>query len=175
MEAEEHRQYFRCFSGKRNFAPSVEDSDWYHIKSLQLMNGPANYPEDGDNIGVVETWTPPAPKEITSVVMDDIVREVASGEWRDDIRSPMWVGKAIASAFNIDPEDQKDQIKGVIKALLKDGTLKRVAGRNDDHKACIYIRVGTPKPVEQKPVEGTVEPARRPDLHLVPKPRKPPK
>ena len=69
----------------------------------------------------------------------------------------MWVGKAIASAFNIDPEDQKDQIKGVIKALLKDGFLKRVAG------ATMTIRIASTSgsarpPVEQKPVRARLSP-----------------
>src|SRR6266511_3052602 len=57
---ENHRVYFRSFSGKRNFAPSIEDSDWYHIEGVQLMNGPASFTAEGDNIGVIEKWTPPA-------------------------------------------------------------------------------------------------------------------
>jgi hypothetical protein len=47
---ENHRQYFRSFSGKRNFAPHIDDSDWFHIESVRLNNGPPNFTADGDSI-----------------------------------------------------------------------------------------------------------------------------
>ena len=38
---EERRRgyYFRTFSGKRNFAPPIEQSDWFELKTVQLDNG----------------------------------------------------------------------------------------------------------------------------------------
>jgi hypothetical protein len=36
-------RYFRVFSGKRNFAPATDDSDWYHLESVPLHNGKMLY------------------------------------------------------------------------------------------------------------------------------------
>ena len=40
MGVDNYRQYFRSFSGKLNFAPPIDDSDWYRIAGVTLMNGP---------------------------------------------------------------------------------------------------------------------------------------
>src|SRR6516165_10221111 len=44
--------YFRAFSGKRNFAPPLDESDWFKFVSVQLNNSPLF----GDDVGVVERW-----------------------------------------------------------------------------------------------------------------------
>ena len=161
FNVENHRRYFRSFSGKRNFAPSADDSDWYHIESVELHNGPANISEAGDNIGVVETWAPPAAQEINSQILANIKKEVAAGEWREHVLSPMWVGKAIATALDIDPDDQQDQLKEVVKALLKDGTLKRVQGRSHDHKPCMFIQLGDGPQEQAQPTRRQLKPRPR--------------
>jgi hypothetical protein len=43
------RKYFKEFNGKRNFAPSADDSDWFELVSVMLDNGGMF----GDDIGVV--------------------------------------------------------------------------------------------------------------------------
>jgi hypothetical protein len=70
-----------------------------------------NSPLFGNEIGVVERWEHPL-KGGTAVdsSMDEISeirREIASSsEWREDQRADMWVGKAIATALNIDSEEK---------------------------------------------------------------------
>jgi hypothetical protein len=139
---EKHRQYFRVFSGKRNFAPHIEDSHWYHIESVQLNNGPPNYSFDGDNIGVVERWTMPEVADLTPEEVTNIMRAVEGAQWRENIRATMWVGKAIAQVLGLDPELQREQIKTLIQRLLLGRVLKTVPGQSSDRKGVMYVEVG---------------------------------
>jgi hypothetical protein len=60
------------FNGKRNFAPPAEVSDWFEIKSVDLRNG--------DNVGVVTTWSYPATKTgIAPEAADRILTEIGRG------------------------------------------------------------------------------------------------
>jgi AAA domain len=43
--------FFRSFNGKRNFAPPVDDSDWYMFQSIVLNNRTTDTHNDGDSIG----------------------------------------------------------------------------------------------------------------------------
>ena len=92
LGVDNYRQFFRVFSGKRNFAPQLEDSKWFHIEDVILNNGKGARPQtpgqqirrftiDGDHIGVVETWEPPEAK-VTEENIADIKKVLASGEWR---------------------------------------------------------------------------------------------
>jgi hypothetical protein len=90
MSAKEHAQllevqpemmpagfYFRAFNGKRNFAPPADQSDWFKLESVVLLNG--------DDVGVVtawqypETWEDLSP-ELTALVLDDIDRGMPDGQ-----------------------------------------------------------------------------------------------
>ena len=68
--------YFRGWDGKWNFAPPAEQSDWFRLESVVLANG--------DNVGVVTSWTYPAAlgdisPELTAVILDDIDRGTPAG------------------------------------------------------------------------------------------------
>jgi hypothetical protein len=108
----DYRQYFRAFSGKLNFAPSTEDSEWYHIKSVPVMNGALPYTNSdggngGDNVGVVEAWSMPSAKELMPETIEAIRKAVARTEWRDHVLADMWVGKAVAQVLGLDPEQDR--------------------------------------------------------------------
>jgi DNA polymerase len=69
--------YFRSFNGKRNFAPPADQSDWFKLESILLLNG--------DNVGVVtrwqypETWSDLSP-EITDLILSDIDQGMPNGQ-----------------------------------------------------------------------------------------------
>ena len=127
----DYRQYFRAFSGKLNFAPPTENSEWYHIKSVPVMNGALPYTDPnggngGDNVGVVEAWSLPEAAALSPEDIEAIKKEVAKSEWREDVRAAMWVGNAIAQILGLDPELDKYQIKQVIRKLISEKVLKRI-------------------------------------------------
>ena len=137
-------QYFRAFSGKLNFAPPTEDSEWYHIKSVPVMNGTSpltdpNGGNGGDDVGVVEAWSLPEAAALSPEDIEAIKKEVTTPVWREDVRAAMWIGKAIAQILGLDPEQDKYQIKEVIKKLISEKVLKTVPGKSDRRKDCVYV------------------------------------
>jgi hypothetical protein len=142
-----YRQYFRAFSGKLNFAPPTEKSDWYQTMSVPVMNGRLPYIDPyggngGDDVGVVEAWSRPEAEELTPENIEAIKNEVAKAEWRQDVRAGMWVGKAIAPIIGLDPELDKDQIKQIIRELIFQKVLKTTPGKTRDRKSCVFVVPG---------------------------------
>jgi hypothetical protein len=156
------REYFRAYNGKRNFAPSVEDSDWYHIEGVRLNNGPADCPTAGDNIGVVEKWEPPDininTKELTTTAIAEIVKKVAGATWRKDSRADMWIGEVIGDVLNLDPDTQKEEIKNWLKLLLSRKILKVVAGK--DHRRHDVMQVVPGEAATEQPEAQPEQPFR---------------
>jgi hypothetical protein len=136
-----HRSYFRAFSGKLNFAPPTDQSDWYRFVSVQLDNAGTLFGGDGDSVGVVESWQHPGAVEVEigTDKADAIKRALASGQWREDPRAAMWAGKAVGHVLGLDPEDDAAAIKKAIKKLIEDGVLKTIDGRTDRRKLCLFI------------------------------------
>jgi hypothetical protein len=119
--------FFRSFSGKRNFAPPLDESDWFRFVSVELNNSPLF----GDDVGVVEHWQLPSvqqadlrPHTIASI-MEKVGREL---RWRDYPTSDMWVGKAVAEVLGFDPTDDIIAVKAAIKKLKKMRALKETTG-----------------------------------------------
>lgn len=143
---EDYRRYFRGFSGKLNFAPSTDQSDWFRITSVSILNGPSLIADfdgsnGGDDVGVVEAWKHPGTREV-QLTPENIIAiklAVAQGEWRDSVQAGMWVGKAIGPILRLDPEDDKPAIKKTIKKLITDGVLKTITGRSEARKSCLFV------------------------------------
>jgi hypothetical protein len=74
---------------------------------------------------------------------------VRKGVWRHDVRSPAWVGKAIASVLDLDADEQKDTLKRIIKQWITNNILKVVMGKDSDGKEREFIEVGPAAPVRQ--------------------------
>jgi hypothetical protein len=141
------RQHFRAFSGKLNFAPPTEKSEWYHIASVPVMNGALPYRDPnggngGDEVGVVEAWSAPEAAALSPENIEAIKEAVAKPVWRADIRASMWVGEAIAQILGLDPELDRDQIKQVIRKLISEKVLKTIPGKSDRRKDCVFVVPG---------------------------------
>ena len=145
LDVEQYKQYFRAFSGKRNFAPDLDASEWYFLDSVVLNNGPPNCPMDGDSIGVVTPWTMPKDRDLTPEDCEAIKQAVGAAEWREDARAEMWVGKAIAPIVRLDANNDRAQLKRMVKKLTDLGILKAVPGKKADRKPCLLIVPGEAK------------------------------
>lgn len=131
------KRYFRAFSGKLNFAPPTDKSTWYWLVSVPILNGSMDYfsadgGNGGDDVGVVEAWELPSmvdvevtPEQLAAI--KDAVKQ-GNGEWRDDMRAEMWVGKAIAPVLGLDADDAKPKLRKLIKKLVGENELKVITG-----------------------------------------------
>ena len=138
--------YFRAFSGKLNFAPPSDKSDWYHLANITLNNCPLlegviDLGDEGDHVGVVEAWDHPSKNKVdlSPDELQEIRRQIEGSEWRESSQADMWVGKAIATALNLDVDEDKKSIKSTINKLLKTGVLKRVPRKGKDRHECNFI------------------------------------
>jgi hypothetical protein len=135
--------YFRSFSGKLSFAPPADKSDWFHFVSVSLNNGGGgDVSLEGDDVGVVEAWDHPmkggTAVDLSMDQISEIRREIAGSEWREDMRSDMWAGKAIATALNMDV-DGKARLKSILSKLILTRNLKRVTRKDKARRERVYI------------------------------------
>jgi hypothetical protein len=112
--------YFRTFSGKRSFAPPADQSDWFEIKNITLLNG--------DDVGVVTAWKYPASQvPITPEVTECIIREINEG-LPDGQRFSNHAQAATArQAWPIVQkhcsDKTKDQCRRIVAGWIKEGLL----------------------------------------------------
>ena len=151
MGVDNYKLHFRSFSGKLNFAPPIDDSDWFRIAGVTLMNGP--HGSAGDNIGAVEAWQAPEEAEMTPDKVVGIQNAVANGNWRDNVRAEMWAGKVIGPIVGLDPDDdnEKRRLNRLIGKLIKDGYLRREPGKTPGRKDTIFLVPGDIEPVPTDP------------------------
>jgi hypothetical protein len=136
--------HFREFSGKRNFAPPIDQSTWYELVNISLGQFTI-----GDNVGVVTLWAHPGSKdvELTAYHIGEIKKAVGANEWRDDIRATMWVGKAVAPILGLSPVDDAVAVKRIIERLITNGALKRVRGKRDRKDTILVVPGDDTKPL----------------------------
>jgi hypothetical protein len=134
--------YFRSFSGKRNFAPPSDQSDWYHLASIDIDNC---QPLFGDEIGVVEKWEHPVKKagdlspDIIRQIMDEVGTEP---RWRDYPTAEMWVGRPVARVLGLDRDEHQLRIKKHIKELKKKGALADQIALDDRRRERTFVVSG---------------------------------
>ena len=134
-KVDNHRNYFRCDSGKANYMPPATGSQWFEKVSITLPNVDIFDDSDdacGDCMGVVVPWR--FPQVFDNVTPDHMraVRDMArEGDYRADPRSPDWIGRAIAEVLDLDTEEDKGRVKAILKAWLNKGVL-RVSKHKDE-------------------------------------------
>jgi AAA domain len=145
LKLTDHWRYLRLFSGKVNYAPQMSDSEWYRIESVTLDN---NYPFPGESVSAVVSWQHPGTKALmpTSRDLDEIKQRMGNGLDREDVRSSSWAGRGVAEVMGLDQEDDRDQIKKLLKAMARDDRLKTVS-RNDKkgNSRSFYVWVNDPE------------------------------
>jgi hypothetical protein len=140
---DQHWRYFCVDDGKANMAP-LADRRWFKLASVDLGNCTDLYPE-GDNVGVVTTWTPPNPLEgVTGDDFERAAREIRSGNWKENVQAKDWVGKPIAKALglNLNVKADKAKVRGLIDIWLKASSLAVVEDTDpESRKKKKFVRV----------------------------------
>jgi hypothetical protein len=91
---------------------------------------------------VVAAWKPPASKDLlTPEAVDAIKLKVQEGEWREDVRATLWVGKAIAEVLGLDAGEHKNIIKQVLQTLIATKVLKCRSGLDQHRRGVLFVEV----------------------------------
>jgi AAA domain len=144
IPAEERRFYFRLDKGEKdNMRPPLENAEWRKLVSVHLGNQTPDNPEDV--VGVVTKWEIPGALDgLTTADLLRVQKKIAEGEWREDIRSTNWAGKAVAEVLGLDLSEPKARanIKTMLQTWIKTGALKiaiRLASNRHERK---FVEVG---------------------------------
>jgi len=149
------RPYFKFGDAKNNLAlvKAGGESEWFHLKSVQLGNGEGadafERAADGDSVGVVTI------AKLDAVVSNsgdrnqqaELVSLIDAGEWKRDVRAgDAWAGRAIAMAYgyDLDEDEDKGKVKQILKALLKENVLKeemRYDAKNKNNRLYVVSNI----------------------------------
>lgn len=122
---DEVRRYISVADDKHNRAPA-EAADWFRLVPVDLGNGSGGNLDFGDSIAVVESFKLEKPSlEISDEDHNEILRVIAAGDWRDNVQSDAWVGKAFAEVLKVDHEDKREKatINRMKAQWLREGIL----------------------------------------------------
>jgi hypothetical protein len=150
-----HDRYFREFSGKRNFAPPISESTWYRLANIEVDNGRDvvdGKRVGGDQVGVVEPWTYPQARSVnlSPETIEAIKQKVGTKpRYKEHALADMWVGKPVAEVLGLDPEDDKEAIKAVVKRLMAMKALRRQAGMDKVRREPKTFVVAGEGPIDQ--------------------------
>jgi AAA domain len=131
------RSYFHIDNGKANFAPPPEKAEWRKFVSVELGNG--------DSVGAVTPWQMPSAFDgMTAADLLKVQKKIAEGEWRENVQSAEWAGKAVAEVLGLDLSEPKARadIKTMLQTWIKNGVLKVSIRRALDRKERKFIEVG---------------------------------
>lgn len=137
------RLHFRTLQDKANLAPPADKSDWYLIESVDLANASAFEPSD--QVGVVTAWKWPDPlADVTVAHLRAAQTVVSKGRWRENVQAKDWVGRAIAQAMHLNPDDKTDRakIKNALRTWMANGMFVRVVGKDERREERTFIEVG---------------------------------
>ena len=126
--------YFRVQNDKANLAPP-DKAAWYRMNNVSLDNG--------DQVGVACPWKWPEIFDgLSTRHLTAVQKAVDVGEWRADVRSPEWVGYAVAQALEYDVENSRRRISALLKDWVKNGALKIVEREDDERHKRKFVVVG---------------------------------
>jgi hypothetical protein len=126
--------YFRTQNDKANLAPP-DKAAWYRMNNVSLDNG--------DQVGVACPWTWPELFDgLSTRHLIAVQKAVEQGEWRADVRSPEWVGFAVAQALDMDAETSRKRISGLLKQWIANKALEVVEKEAADRHKYKFVVVG---------------------------------
>jgi hypothetical protein len=142
LSEDERRLHIRITNGKANAGP-LGKAKWMRLVVENLANG--------DAVAAASPFSPPDPfKNVTTADMELARKLAATGEYRADMRSPKWIGYALATHFDLkivhkgnnDPKDL-EQLKSIIKTWLSNKVLKIEERKDNDNKTREYMAAGS--------------------------------
>jgi hypothetical protein len=143
-EVERPRTYFRVDNGKANLAPPPDRSEWFHLASVSLENGPAGSFDMSDHVAVVEPWEWPDPMANVSVAdLRKAQAATADGKWRENPQAADWIGKPIAAALGITLDKAGTaKVKAMLKMWVANGMFVVVQDTDEKRNKRSFVRVG---------------------------------
>ncbi len=144
---EDRRLYFRVEKGKSNLSRPAADAEWYFLASISLGNGPnPEQPDHGaDNVGVVTAFEyVEVSLQVTPEQEAEICKTIGAGAYRYDIRSPDWVGNAIARELgnNADDKTIRKALTGIIQNMISRGLLAVSEGKDKAGRPRGFVTLG---------------------------------
>ncbi|WP_426442047.1 AAA family ATPase [Bradyrhizobium genosp. P] len=145
LSEDERRLHIRITNGKANMGP-LGKAKWMKLVVENLANG--------DAVAVASSWSPPDPfKNVTTADMELARTLAATGEYRADMRSPKWIGYALAKHFDLpivhkgnnQPKDL-ERLKTIIKTWLSNKVLKIEERKDEEGKSREFMVAGSFKP-----------------------------
>jgi AAA domain len=145
MSEDDRKLHIRIANGKANMGP-LGKAKWMKLLVEDLVNG--------DHVAVASPWSPPDPfKGLTTTDMELARTLAATGEYRADMRSPKWIGYALATHFSLslshkghrDPKDLA-RVKAILEMWLKNKVLEIEERKDEDGKDRSFIIPGSFKP-----------------------------
>lgn len=141
----ERRLHIRISNGKANMGP-LGRAKWMRLIVVDLDNG--------DQVAVASSWTPPDPFHGLATEHMELARSLAAtGEYRNDMRSPSWIGYALAARLGIpispgaeNDRGQVERIKTIIYAWIANKVLKVELRKDKDGKNRAFIAPGPFEP-----------------------------
>jgi len=129
ISQEERLQYVRLDDAKANLAKRAAKASWFRLRDVMLDNAQEPY-RTGDEVGVVEAWSPPSVWDHLSVaeaneVLDKIAEGPGNGSlYTDSRRHPAtrWAGNVLMQVNGYTP----DQAANVLNTWVRNGVLLRV-------------------------------------------------
>jgi hypothetical protein len=142
IEDEQRRHFVRIDDAKQNLAPPAS-ARWFQLVGVDLGNGEVGF---GDNIGVPAVWEFPEIKdeELGQAELAKVRVAVEAGNWRSDMQSPDWIGKAIAEALGLDlsREADKRKVKGLKAQWTRDDWLEVYQAEDRNRRVKDFVRIG---------------------------------
>lgn len=127
--------YFRVQNDKANLAPP-DKAAWYRMNNVSLDNG--------DQVGVACPWKWPELFEgISTRHLIAVQKAVANGAWRADVRSPEWVGFAVAQALDLDVETSRKRISSLLREWIGNDAFEVVEKLDDQSRPRKFVEVKT--------------------------------
>ncbi|MEW9836225.1 helicase RepA family protein [Mesorhizobium marinum] len=156
---DKRRDYLRVENGKANLS-RAESGRWLRMQEVSLGNGSGHWPL-GDNVGVVERWTPPAPVAGTTSDLASVQAAIAGAPVlpRLDQRSPDWIGHLVARTLRLDigppglvattrtpaQTEANAHIRAMIEGWFRNGGLIRVDKRDPKSRRTVaFVGIGLP-------------------------------
>ena len=145
MAEDERRLHVKIANGKANMGP-LGRAKWMRLLVENLTNG--------DQVAVASPWEPPDPfRGITPADMELARSLAATGEYRADMRSPKWIGYALAARFELtvshkgenDPKDVS-RLKTILKTWISNKALKIEERKDGEGKLREFIVPGPFQP-----------------------------
>jgi hypothetical protein len=136
IEDKERHLIFRVDDDKRNLRPAT-DARWCKLASVP--------PANGDNVQAAEAWKyPDAFAGVTTTMMHDVRHEVGLKDYREDSRSPEWVGHLLAKKLHLNMSNPKDKAtaKSIIKKWIENGVLTKDERLDKHGKAKSFLIAG---------------------------------